>query len=213
MSGKIEIVSVGRTANGNVSVALCVSDGENSERAEFVLLKRLFDGLDISVGEIDGALMSDIEYYSQVTRAYSSAYASFAYSPSSLRALKQKLVAKGFSRDVCNGAMELVESDGIIVESDVAVRRAEIYSQKLWGRRRILAKLREDGFSGGSVSDADGRLSEVDFEETCLRALQKKSPRGIPDDKKELDKLCAYLSRQGFSPTEIRAALKRYARI
>ena len=207
MDERIEILSISHSQSGKLTVEVLVKNMSGSERVEFSLLPKHSKALELSTGKISRELLCDIEYYSEVARAYNSAYSSFTYSPSSLRALKQKLYQKGFPRDVCNEAIELVESDGYVREGEIATRRAQIFVEKMWGRGRIIAKLREEGFVSSAIEEADAYISNVDFEENCSIVIKKKYG-AIPEDIHEREKMYAYLSRQGYLTADIHKAVR-----
>ena len=83
-----------------------------------------------------------------------------------------------------------------------------VFLSKKWGRNRILAKLREEGFSDGCLDSIKDYLSEIDFEELCAEYIQKKYGV-IHDERRELEKMYAALSRYGYSGSEISSAIKK----
>ena len=68
-------------------VSVAVSNGEESETVEFVLLDELFESLNIEVGDEVGEELTTLDRYSGVTAAYFSACLSLAFVQSSLKAL------------------------------------------------------------------------------------------------------------------------------
>ena len=151
-------------------------------------------------------LMPEIEYCADVTKAYFSACSSFAFAPSSLRGLERKLIQKGFASDTAREAVGFISSRGVVDEAEVAIRRFELMIKKLWGRSRIISKLREEGFSSETVSSVDERFRDVDFAESCANLIKKKFGR-VPKERQERDKMLASLTRYGYSATEIRKAI------
>ena len=189
-------------------VSVEVSNGEESEIVEFVLLDELFEPLNIDVGdEIDNELAT-LDHYSTVTAAYSSACLSFAYVQSPIKALYRKLIVKGFSKEASREAIDIVESRGFVDEENIAIRRAELMVEKLWGRSRILKKLYEEGFPASVIEGVAYELESVDFAVNCRRVIEKKY-HFIPDDRKERDKMYASLIRLGYSGADIRAAISK----
>ena len=189
-------------------VSVAVSNGEESEIVEFVLLDELFESLNIEVGDEIGNGLATLDHYSTVTAAYSSACLSFAYVQSSIKALYRKLIVKGFSKEASREAIDIVESRGFVDEENIAIRRAELMVEKLWGRSRILKKLYEEGFPASVIEGVAYELESVDFAENCRRVIEKKY-RFIPDDRKERDKMYASLIRLGYSSADIRAAISK----
>ena len=189
-----------------VTVRVTVSNPYGREEREFVLMREHTERLELFVGSVSEEMLPELEYYAEVARAYNSACASLAYTQSSLRALISKLLQKGFPRDVCLDAGECVRERGFVNEGDVAVRRAQLCVEKRWGRSRICAKLREEGFEESALNLAQSYLDEVDFIALCKETIEKKYG-GIPEDRHERDLICASLSRSGYSPSEIRSAM------
>lgn len=207
MKDIIEIRSITRTQDGRVSLSVCVENDFGRERCEFVLLDELFCELEVQKGEIDKALLCEIERCSQITAAYCSACASFAYSPSSLRALQSKMLQKGFSREVCEAAIDIVRARGFVDEEQIAARRAELFLDKLWGRSRIIMKLREEGFPDSAIKAAMEGICEADFAENCARLISKKY-RGLPEERLQRQKMYASLARYGYSSSDIKEAMQ-----
>ncbi len=209
------LTSVCRMADGRVSVSADIGCDGECESAEFVLTDELFRSLELSGGSIPECIcekycllredLEALDFYASVSRAYISACASFAYSPGSYRGLLRKLVQKGFSRAVAEDAVELVRKKGFVDEESIARRRAELLAGKLWGRAKILSKLREEGFDAEAMSAALEYLGEVDFAENCAALIRKKYG-DMPNDRREREKLYASLSRMGYSSSDIKKA-------
>ena len=119
--------------------------------------------------------------------------------------LEKKLVVKGFERDVARGAVDAVRSRGFVDENDIALRRAQLMADKLWGRSRIIAKLKDEGFGREAIAYGCDQL-DVDFVENCILLIRKKH-REISIEPSERNKMMASLSRMGYSVTEIKKAI------
>ena len=209
MDGIIEIRSVSLKDDGRAYLDIEVSNGRQSERVRLCILYELLDGMNIVKGEISGERMSELEFLSEVSAAYGSACASFAYSPSSMRALWLKLVQrKGFAREVADRAIELVKERGFVDEEQIALRRAELCVGKKWGRTRIMMQLKRDGFEDGALSSVREYLDdEVDFVENCAALIQKKYGE-IPDDRRAREKIYASMSGMGYTGEQIKRAFE-----
>ncbi len=206
MSVSAEIRSLTRRGDASVIISVELSNGQEHESVEFILLDELFLSLDVGVGEIDPEKLSMLDIYSEATAAFFSACSSFAYVPSSLRALYQKLIGKGFSRDASSMAIDIVRDRGFVDEMSIAHRRAELMLKKLWGRQRILRKLREEGFPDHALEYVSSFLEDVDFAERCECVIEKKFD-GVPEDRQERDRMYASLSRLGYSLADIKRAI------
>ena len=207
----IFIESIEKRDNGKVRVSVSVRNTSGSEDYKFLLLPLFVNELSLSQGEVDVEMLSSIEYFADVTRALSSACASLAYAVGSLRSLERKLVLKGFSRDVAADAVAILAKEGYVNECEIAKSRARVFIGKRWGRMRIFAKLREEGFSDDCLDGVKKYLSEIDFVELCAEHIEKKYSV-IPADRGELEKLYAALSRYGYSGSEIRSAINKIAK-
>lgn len=207
MDGYISVKDISRQGDGTYMISVKVGNAYGSETMEFVLLDRFFEDLEIEIGEIDGERMGLLELFSEVTEAYESACASLAFSPCSHKALKRKLLAKRFSAQACDGAIDIIREKGYINESAIALRRAELMVEKPWGRTRIISKLKEELFCESALADVSDYLAEVDFPESCASVIEKKYPE-VPADRKEREKMYSALARLGFSSSDIREALR-----
>lgn len=217
MDGYVRITRLSYRDDGRVLVSLTVGNESGSEDIEFLILRELFDELfderfdgrfdELPNGDVELYAVGQLEELADVTAAYSSACASLAFTQCSAKALFRKLLIKGFSRSAAEAAVELCKSRGYIDEDAMAHRRAEIMVEKLWGRVRILTKLREEGFSDSAMESALEFLEGVDFGEVCSRVILKKY-RVIPEDRLEREKMYASLARLGFSRSDIREAIK-----
>jgi len=210
MSGSAVIKGISQRGDSTYLVSIDVANDSGRELVEFVLLEELLESLSIEIGDEIAEELSLIDYNASVTAAYSSACASFAYVQSSIKALYRKLIVKGFSKEVSRDAIDIVRKRGFVDEEDIALRRAEIMIGKLWGRSRILKKLFEEGFPGNVIEYVSESLDNVDFSENCQKAIAKKY-QGIPIDRKERDKMYAFLIRLGYSSSDIRRAISQFS--
>jgi regulatory protein len=206
MGGSASVKSIIRRTDTTFCVSVEVSNESGCECVEFVILEDLFDGSALDMGAIGENELYELDRTADVTAAYMSACASFAYTQGSLRSLYRKLIQKGFSKESSSMAIDIVESRGFVNEDDVAARRAEIMLSKLWGRSRILQKLREEGFSDVVIRGAIESIENTDFAENCAKVIEKRYPR-IPEERYEREKMYASLVRMGYSSSDIKKAL------
>ena len=209
MSGYAKVRRKLYKEDGKVLVSLTVGNESGCEDVELLILGELFEqvGEKLNDGELDGETVARLDELAHATAAFSSACASLAFTQSSANALLKKLLGKGFSREASEAAVTIAVERGYIDESSIARRRAEIMVSKLWGRSRIISKLRTEGFSACAMGDVCMYLEDVDFIDNCALAMQKKySP--IPTERRERDKMYASLARLGYSSSDIKGALK-----
>ena len=92
MRGCASVKGIIRRADTTFCVSVEVSNDSGREKVEFVILDELFDGLGLNMGDIDEDELYELDRASDVTAAYMSACASFAYTQSSLKSLYRKLI-------------------------------------------------------------------------------------------------------------------------
>ena len=203
----INITAIVPLGNEKKTVRVLVANPAGREEFEFSVLNIHAEELLLSIGEIEDEILHELEYYAEVAKAYSSACASFAFTPSSYSALFKKLLTKGFPKDVCEDTMACIKATGFVKEDEIALRRAQIFVGKRWGRMRILMKLREEGFADEALILATEYLDGTDFPTICAEQIRKKYGR-IPEDDHGRKLMYASLSRMGFSASDIKSALK-----
>ena len=189
------------------SLLIEVGNESGSERVELVILEELLDDITLCEGEIEKESLNLLDKMASVTAAYRSALSSLGFVVSSHKALYRKLLAKGYSKEACERAIDLVREKGYIDESSLAIRRAELMVEKQRGKARIISKLYEEGFCEDALEDVREFLSEIDFSEVCATFIEKKYG-DVPTERREREKMFSALMRAGFSPSEIKEALK-----
>lgn len=204
----IRITAISPCGSEKKTVRVLISNPSGRDEIEFVLMNIHVDSLSLVVGEIEEDILPELEYFAEVAKAYSSACASFAFTPSSYSALFKKLLNKGFLKDVVADAIECLRETGFVKEDEIALRRAQIFVEKRWGRTRIIMKLREEGFDNASMRLANDFLDETDFSKICAEHIHKKYSR-VPDNDHDRKLMYASLLRMGFSSSDIKQALKK----
>lgn len=189
------------------TVRVLISNPSGREEVEFVLMNLHVESLSLQIGETDEELLPELEYFAEVAKAYNSACSSFAFTPSSYSALTKKLLQKGFAKDVSSDAIDCLKKTNYVREDEIALRRAQLFVEKRWGWKRILAKLREEGFADGSMNLAKAFLDETDFAEICASHILKKYGR-VPEDEHARTLMYASLSRMGYSNSDVREAIQ-----
>ena len=206
--GSIQIKDIRHRSDATVVIDVTVSGAGQSENLSFTILSELYDVSALRIGEIPSDVLCDLEFWANVTAAFNSACRSIAFSQSSYMALGTKLLAKGFAKNVCEQAIELVKRRGYVNESEIAQRRAEMLVDKLWGQTRIVNKLYEEGFRDETLEGVYLYLEGVDMVGMCVSLIEKRYGY-VPQDRAGRDKLSAALYRYGYSPSEIRLAFSR----
>lgn len=202
------ITSVSAGGIGEIIVSFELRDGEKRSTSRFLISDGAYTELSLSVGISSEFVYDAVEREANIYAAYKRALYILGYASSSRRALKQKLVAKGFDAEFSDLALERLEANGLLCEADFALREGERCLAKLWGFERIRAHLKEKGYSDSSVNSVSFAFEDmgIDFDENCASLIKKKYSR-IPTDKKELQKLIASVMRYGYTLSQIKCAL------
>ena len=197
-----------------VEDAVCVcfeiksEDGAHTESERFIISASQMARLGLAKGEADEELYETVEREARLYEATRRALRSLEFGACSKKALRIKLVRAGFDRECAERAVELLEREGLMNDSETACREAERALKKLWGPRRIEAELYKKGYGADCVRNALRHIDRVgaDYVANCKSLVRKKlrSNRIPPDG---TGKLFAALQRYGYTSSEIREAL------
>ncbi len=140
-------------------------------------------------------------------------YASYllGFGDKSKKALSLKLKTKGYERDVCEAAIAVLESNGLVDDDRLCDAKVKSLAEgKLYGPRRIKSELIAKGFSS---SQAENALDEadIDFDALLYKLVEKLSRHsGIPEDEKELQTFKNKLVRYGYGFDQITRTLRDF---
>lgn len=152
----------------------------------------------------------DAAYYEQIKREHALCAALdrgmrvLAAAGGSRVQVRQKLIARGVSRETAEDATQALEKQGYLQETQSALSAARADLRKLWGDRRILSDLHAKGYGDAAVDAVKEFLSEEDAAARCRRLIEKRHLLA----QYEGDKLIAALLRYGYTRTDIRTALR-----
>ena len=88
----IRITAIQAAGSEKRRVRVLVSNPSGREESEFLVMNIHAEELSLAVGEIDESTITELEYYAEVAKAYSSACSSFAFVGGSYSALYKKLL-------------------------------------------------------------------------------------------------------------------------
>lgn len=210
----VRIVGLSSPEGRNEILAYAEICGQHgSEKKSFLIPSECFDEVEFLRSKLPCEI--DIDTLEQLTRldalahALHRAYSILAYGSCSHKKLMRKLIEKGIDREISSQAVAIISDKGYIDENDLAIRLCEVCLKKYWGRSKIIQKLREEGYDEESVDCAIEYLSEIDFSEQCALLIEKRYMK-IPSDRYELQKMCASISRYGYSGSEIKGGIKMF---
>ena len=202
-----------RESTGELTVRVELRGTCGTEEKAYLLPLEMLDSVNISLKnipyEIDEEMLDTLVLCDAVAHALHRAYGIISYGACSYKRLERKLREKGVEREVAATVIEIVKKKGYIDEDYLARRVCEICLKKYWGRSRILHKLREDGYCEDAIESALEYLDTVNFAEQCADLIEKRYME-IPEDRYEMQKMLASISRYGYSGSEIREAIKIY---
>ena len=207
----VEVLSVSARGENEIAVTFEIKEGEHSQKECFLLSVKDFADLRITVGECQRECYDSVSEAAEIYRAVKKGLSLLSFGRSSKKALLQKLMIKGFSREAAVCAVDSLMSEGYIDEDADAMRECEICVSKLWGESRIRQKLYEKGYSDNAIRAALYSLEDsgVDFSEICAQRLRKTVDE-LPTDPKDKQKLVASLVRYGFSTSQIKDSIKKF---
>lgn len=127
----------------------------------------------------------------------------------STRQLRERLARLGFGTADVDAALTRLTGSGALDDARVARAFARTSAAvKGRGPERIRRELSHMGIAPAQAAEAvTEALAEVDEETLLARALARKAPHGVGDDRTRR-RVYAALVRQGFAPDRVLAALR-----
>ncbi|MDR2812056.1 MAG: recombination regulator RecX [Endomicrobium sp.] len=166
-----------------------------------------------------GKELTDKEYkevmsYDKSNRIMSDALASVALRSYSSRGLQEKLLQKGYDKDMALNAVNRLEELNYINDDKFSKSCAVYLSQKGKGEFAIKAELEKQGIDKVLVMEA---LDEVKFQEEpyeqIVKIMRSKFKNFKWKDKSEIKRASAFFLRRGFSSENIAKAFREYKNI
>ena len=209
---RINLTSISARGGGEeLDVTFIIDNaGYDREKVVYTISSRQYLSLSLMRGETDTDTVDAVEHAANVWAATKKGILLLGYGAVSPRAMRAKLVSKGFDKAVAEEASAELVAMGVIAPKSDASALARRCVLKLWGRKRIAAELYEKGYSSDAVDAAMAFLddSQIDFVENCCDLIKKRYD-SLPDDPTERKKLYAALCRYGYSSSEIKQAMER----
>ncbi|MEE1197411.1 MAG: regulatory protein RecX [Lachnospiraceae bacterium] len=121
--------------------------------------------------------------------------------------LEDALNRAGFSPEAVREAMDYVRSFGYLNDANYARKYVECYKDRK-SRQKIRFDLMRKGIGKELVDEAIENCEDMDELDVLRRALHKKWNCEEKPDEKNLNRIAASLSRQGFSSHDIWQVLR-----
>ena len=127
------------------------------------------------------------------------------------KSLRDKLSNRGFDKETIDSAVVKLKEAGLINDARLIRSYTEyLADKKLYGRGRIKLELQRKGFDRELISESfEDCVSDVDFEENCVKLIRKKNLVKKIRDSKTAQKVNAALARYGYGYAEIKYAYTR----
>ena len=210
---ELYITSIGAGAVGEIFITFEIRNGDMRDTVKFLISDATYIELSLSKGQTNSDVYDTVEREAQIYAVYKKALYMLGFSSSSRLTLRRKLIAKGYSAEFSDLALERLEANGLLRENESALREGEKCLAKLWGAKRICAHLKEKGYSDDAINEVLFAFEdmEIDFDENCALLIRKKYSRISLNktDKKEMQKIIASLTNYGYSMSQIKNALKK----
>jgi SOS response regulatory protein OraA/RecX len=124
--------------------------------------------------------------------------------------LVNKLMAQGFSRELCENVAIYMEHRGYIDEKKQMGLLIDTYLKKKFGRIKITEELILKGYRRDEVSEyVKEALKDVDFAENCAWIIEHKY-NPLPKDAESLKKMMTALMRYGYNINDIKTAIRLF---
>lgn len=162
--------------------------------------------------EINRDTCASLEYSMKLTDAIKAGINLIAFAQNTKKSMCQKLMVRGFSKEIAIDAADYIEKIGYINEYDMALSLIDDMSKnRLYGFLKIKNELFVKGIGTETIKKAF-EDSSIDFVSLCVKRIEKMHDIPNLSDRQELMKFMASLNRAGFSVDEIKKALKTHAK-
>ena len=161
---------IAQNATSEISIRLLLENGEHREQRSLLITMEQYCEIQPQKGEISEETFDRLEHAAEQCRALRCGENLLSYGANSAQRLSQKLMRRGFSREVATGAAQALCEMGLIDEASDVRREVEKCLGKLWGASRIRTHLWSRGFASESLAV----LPEL------LAAAQQIVENGIP---------------------------------
>lgn len=183
--------------------AICFEDG-----SEYLVDSDLVTTENLSVSrEIEN--IEALLFQSDFKRAKSRALWYLSRSDHSKKALTDKLIKGGFSKESVDLAMMRMEELGLINDETLAIRLNEYFSSQKMSKKEIYHKLILKGIERELAKDIV--FCDDESESEKIKELLKTKYSSKLDSEENIKKVYASLVRKGFSFSDIKEALKIYS--
>ena len=179
---------------------------------EMLLSNDQYERFDIDAGDvIDDKHFLKIREEMLFDNARRHAFTILSYGDNNKKTLVNKLMQRGYARELSENVAIYMEHRGYIDEKKQMGIQLEGCLRKKYGQMKIAEELMVKGFKREDVMEfLKTALKGVNFGENCAYIIsQKYNP--LPKEKDEVGKMMASLMRYGYSINDIKAGIRIFA--
>ena len=171
------------------------------------------DRLAINTGTVlTSVLLHEIRLEENREKAFATGYSLIAIRDHSEQEFVQKLLKRGFSKDIIQSCKRSFLEKDLLNDERFAEQFAKGKSSlNRWGPSKILSELRRKGISERVARNAlDQAFEEEDAAEHCIRLIEKREAhfRRESDPRKRKQKVFRYLQSKGYTSDVIFASTR-----
>ena len=190
------------------------TQAKNAKRVSVYLDGQYYCGLDLQtvvknrlkVGlSLEESELIDIQRESEFSACYNSALNLISKSVKTEKEVSDKLIKKGYLKEIVEEVIEKVKSYGFIDDKNYAERYVSTY-KNIKGKRLITLELKKKGVSEKDYKEI---LDETDSQQETAYNLAVKYLKNKAIDEKTIRKCYNYLLSKGFSYDECTYATKK----
>ena len=190
------------------------TQAKNAKRVSVYLDGQYYCGLDLQtvvknrlkVGlSLEESELIDIQRESEFSACYNSALNLISKSVKTEKEVSDKLIKKGYLKEIVEEVIEKVKSYGFIDDKNYAERYVSTY-KNVKGKRLIALELKKKGVSEKDYKEI---LDETDSQQETAYNLAVKYLKNKAIDEKTIRKCYNYLLQKGFSYDECTYATKK----
>ena len=206
-----KILGVYPSSSGN-EITVC------TQRESYCITRRDFEDMGFSAefDENEGAPLSEetleqLDFLAKKLSCVKYAQYLLGFGDKSERALLLKLSSKGYEKEVCAGALDILKRNGVVDDTRLCAHKAALlFSEKHFGPYRLKKELCARGFDSKTVQDT---LDSQNFDYSeGINLLFSKLARGKDlQDEKVKKKLFSKLNYYGYSYSDVSELFSEYA--
>lgn len=208
-----EIRAMAGGAEAAISVQICSGSAVQNLKGNLLAEMLMELGLPwefTSPIAIDKDRCDELVFCIEKTAAIKKGLSLLEYAQNTAKALKRKLMQKGYSAEAASAAVEYLLSHGFIHEKNDAQLFSEtLAKRKLYGRNRIKKELYAKGFGGDVIKEVMSSMEDEDFVEICAKRMDMMGGWELLTDRNRRQKTVAALMRYGFTYEDIKAAAEK----